>query len=349
MKIALITMDFPPSIGGVQIYLYEIARKLGKYHELTVATSVIAAPPTEEPFKRYPISSSRSLEFLAALRTLQPDRVIIGHAHPRLLLPAAVMAWRRYLTITHGNDFLAMQNHWHTPLSNWLLAASHPLITTSKFNAGRLRCLGFSAKEILPPGTDPGRFHPAIVPEAHPPALLTVSRLVPLKGIDQVIKILPALLKEFPDLVYVIVGEGPDRYRLEDLADEYQVSRSIRFLDQISYFDRKLPQIYRSADVFVMPCEEEGFGIVFLEASASGLPVVAGKSGGTADAVRDGETGFLIPPDDRQVLLNTLQRLLKEPDLRRKVGLAGRRFVEEQMNWDRAAEQMRKCIEEPGV
>lgn len=340
MKIAVITMDFPPSIGGVQIYLYEIASRLGRYYDLTVVTSVIAPPSAEEPFRRHPISSSSPLKFIGALRTLRPDRVILGHAHPRLLLPAATIAWRSYLTITHGNDFLAMQNHWHTPLSNWLLAASHPLITTSKFNAERLRCLGFSAKEILPPGTDPSRFHPAIAPEAHPPTLLTVSRLVPLKGIDQIIKILPALLKEFPDLVYAIVGEGPDRHRLQALTDQYQVSRSVKFLNQVSYFDHKLPQIYRFADIFVMPAQEEGFGIVYLEASASGLPIVASRSGGAADAVRDGETGFLVEPDNPSEITDALLRLLRDPVLRQKMGRTGRHFVETERTWNHTAERI---------
>lgn len=340
MKIALITMDFPPSIGGVQIFLYEIARRLAIDYDLTVVTPGIAAPSAEELFKRYSLSSSRPLEFLGALRSLRPDRVIIGHAHPRLLLPAAALAWRRYLTITHGNDFLAMQNHWHTPLSNRLLAASHPLMTNSRFNAERLRCLGFSAKEILSPGTDSTRFYPAVVPEIHPLTLLTVSRLVSGKGIDRVIRILPVLLEEFPGLIYVIVGEGPDRHRLQALSDQYQISGNVRFLDQMSHFDRKLPQIYRSADIFVMPSEQEGFGIVFLEASASGLPIVAGKGGGSADAVRDGETGILVEPDSPTQLTDALLRLLRDPVLQQKMGTAGRRFVEKERTWDHTAKRI---------
>jgi phosphatidylinositol alpha-1,6-mannosyltransferase len=354
MKVALLTMDFPPTVGGVQTYLYEVSRRLGKYFDLAIVTPVDGLIPENTAFKRWVVPSSYPGNFLRILRTLKPYKVLIGHAHPRLLLPAAVAAFGRYLTITYGNDYLAMQNHWHTPLSNRLLGASRPLITISGHNAERLKNLGFPSVTTVPPGTDPTVFYPPPDHGSRPPVLLTAARLITRKGIDLVIQILPTLIREFPNLVYLIAGEGPDRSRLESIARKNRVSGSIRFIGQIPY--EKMPDIYRSADVFIMPSREEpqhtsieGFGIVFLEASASGLPIVAGKSGGTADAVRDGETGFLIPPDDRQTLLNTLQRLLKEPDLRRKMGLAGRRFVEEEMNWDRAAEQMRKCIEEPGA
>jgi phosphatidylinositol alpha-1,6-mannosyltransferase len=354
MKIALITMDFPPSIGGVQIYLYEIAIRLAKYYDLTVVTPVSAPDSADEPFRRHLLSTAHPIEFLSALRAIRPDRILIGHIHPRLLLPAAMVAWGRYLAIAHGDDYLAMQNHWHTLLSNWLLRASKLLISTSKFNADRLASLGFSVHRIIPLGADPTLFSPAAGTTKHPPALLTVSRLVTRKGLDLVIEILPTLLADHPNLNYYIVGEGPDKTRLQNLSEKYEVSRAVHFLGPIPHQD--LPEIYQLADIFVMPVREEperasieGFGIVYLEASASGLPVVAGKSGGTTDAVRDGETGFLIPPDDRQALLDTLQRLLKQPDLRRRMGLAGRRFVEEQMNWDRVAEQMRKCIEDSGV
>jgi phosphatidylinositol alpha-1,6-mannosyltransferase len=354
MRVTLLTLDFPPTVGGVQTYLYEVSRRLGNYFDLAVVTPVDGLNPDNNAFARWVVPASLPSNFMRAFRTLKPDRVLVGHAHPRLLLPAAIAAPGRFLTVTYGNDYLAMQNHWHTPISNRLLSASRPLITISEYNAERLTNLGFPSVTIIPPGTDPTIFYPAPGRVSQTPVLLTAARLITRKGIDLVIQILPTLIREFPSLVYLIAGEGPDRSRLESIAHKYQVSESIRFIGQIPY--NKMPEIYRSADIFVMPSREEpehasieGFGIVYLEASASGLPVVAGRSGGTTDAVRDGETGFLVPPDDRQALLTTLQRLLRQPDLRRRMGLAGRRFIEKEMNWDRAAEQMRYCIEEPGA
>lgn len=111
--------------------------------------------------------------------------------------------------------------------------------------------------------------------------------------------------------------------------------------------DEELPDLYRKTHIFVMPTREEqeaasveGFGIVYLEASASGLPVVAGHSGGAVEAVRHGETGFLVPPDDVGALSETLHRLLDDAELRRRLGENGRRWVEDEMNWDRAARQL---------
>jgi phosphatidylinositol alpha-1,6-mannosyltransferase len=349
MRIALLTLDFPPGVGGVQTYLYEIACRLAREHELIVITPVKVSPDVEEPFQRVILPSSAPWAFARSLRALRPDRVLVGHAHPRLLVPAALVARGRYVTIAHGNDYLAAQHRWHRPLFNALLARSRPLITTSYANAERLRHLGMSRLIIVHPGTDPTRFTPPSSPPPQPPILLTVGRLVSRKGIDKVLTALPSLLADFPDVRYHIVGEGRERARLERLARELKVAHVVTFLGRVA--DEMLPRIYRRAHVFVMPAQAgsseadvEGFGIVYLEASASGLPVVAGRTGGTAEAVRDGETGFLIPPGDLDALVWRLRMLLRDPGLRRRLGEAGRRWVEQEMNWDRASEKIRESL-----
>ena len=120
-------------------------------------------------------------------------------------------------------------------------------------------------------------------------------------------------------------------------------------MDSVS--DSELPAIYRQATIFVMPARAEyhagsveGFGIVYLEASASGLPVVAARTGGAAEAVRENETGLLVPPDDPPALALALARLLDDGALRQRMGRAGRRWVEREMNWDRAAQQFLSII-----
>ena len=347
MKIALLTLDFPPSVGGVQQYLFEIARRIGQIHDLTVVTPV-AGPLPKVPFRRLILPSSHPWAFARALLALRPDRVLVGHTHPRLLVPTALAAWGSYSVIAHGNDLTAAQKRWHRPLFNWLLRHAKPVITNSKNNAHRLKELGVREPVVAYPGVDPSRFTPPLSPPPSPWILLTVGRLVPRKGIDTVIQALPSLLAEFPDLRYVIAGEGPDRRRLEELAKELGVLGRIEFLGYVP--DDKLPEIYRSAHIFVMPTREEagasmeGFGIVFLEASASGLPVVAGRSGGAVEAVRDGETGLLVPPNDPGVLAQALLRLLRHPELRQQMGTTGRRWVEERMSWDHTAERVMRSI-----
>lgn len=350
MKIALLTLDFPPSVGGVQQYLFEIARRIGQIHDLTVVTPV-GGPLPKVPFRRLILPSSHPWAFARALLALRPDRVLVGHAHPRLLLPAALLAPGQYTVVAYGNDFLAAQRRWHCPLFNWLLARARPLVTISQANAQRLRMLGLPSPMVILPGVDPVRFTPPLEPPPPPLALLTVGRLMPRKGVDTVLRALPALLPEFANLHYIVAGDGPDRLRLERLARELRVSHAVEFLGWIS--DEELPDLYRRAHVFVMPTREEpeqasieGFGIVFLEASASGLPVVAGRSGGAVEAVRDGETGLLVPPNDPGVLAQALLRLLRHPELRRQMGTTGRQWVEEKMNWDRAAREFEALLRE---
>jgi phosphatidylinositol alpha-1,6-mannosyltransferase len=179
--------------------------------------------------------------------------------------------------------------------------------------------------------------------------LLTVCRLVRRKGIDTVLQVLPALRAEMPDLCYRIVGDGPDRGYLEQVARDLDLLDVVKFLGRVS--DDALPDIYRRSDIFVMPAREEttsasveGFGIVYLEASASGLPVVAARSGGAVEAVIDGETGFLVPPDEPEALTRALRKLVLDAERRHSMGQAGRRWVEEEMNWDRAAAQIANLL-----
>lgn len=345
--LALLTLDFSPQPGGVQEYLFEIAQRLGgegtgrEQFQVIVLTPAGGSLPGGTHFRRIVVPTSAPWHFLKHLLSLRPRRVLVGHAHPRLLLAASMVAWGRYGVIVHGNDFLAAQWRWHRPFFNRLLAQASPLICNSFATADRLEHLGLSATSVIHPGTDPQRFVPSPSPTPAPPVLLTVCRLVPGKGIVTVLRTLPDLLAEFPDLRYRVAGSGPDRPRLEALAGELGVAHVVEFLG--GFPNQALPDVYRSAHIFVMPAHES-FGIVYLEASASGLPVVAGRSGGTAEAVREGETGLLVAPDDPQELAATLSRLLREPELRHRLGQAGRRWVETEMNWERAARQVQQAL-----
>ncbi|MDQ6909482.1 MAG: glycosyltransferase, partial [Actinomycetota bacterium] len=171
--------------------------------------------------------------------------------------------------------------------------------------------------------------------------VLAVSRLVPRKGIDVLIRAGARLAPARPDLVLAVAGAGRDRSRLERLAGSCGVP--VWFLGEVS--DDKVAPLVGCADVFAIPCrsrwgglEQEGFGIVFLEAGACGLPQVAGSSGGAAEAVADGETGFVVErPDDVLAVEAALARLLDDDDLRHKMGDAARRRAEERFDYDRLA------------
>ena len=204
-------------------------------------------------------------------------------------------------------------------------------------------------------GTDPTWFRPGVdvtavrerfaLPDRGGRWLVTVARLQEHKGMDTVIRALPAILAGAPDVRYAVAGTGPDRERLEQLAQELGVGDRVRFLGGVG--DQDLPAFYNLASVYVGASRRagrlgvEGFGISLVEASACGLPVVAANSGGIPDAVRDGETGFLVPPEDPAALAGAISRLLADTELARRVGAAGRRAVETYYNWDRVVRDLR--------
>jgi phosphatidylinositol alpha-1,6-mannosyltransferase len=221
------------------------------------------------------------------------------------------------------------------------------VFAVSRFTAARAIALGVSPERvcIVNPGVDLQRFHPERgepdAPElaAHAgPRLLTITRLVPRKGVDTVIQALPRL----PDDVhYFIGGSGPDRERLLALADELGVAARVHMLGRVP--DDRVAALYRHADWVLLVSREElaagdveGFGMVLLEAQACGTPVVGGDAGGIPDALRDGETGVLVRPDDPAGLAARLGPLLRDPGLRDRYATAALAHVRES-GWDRFA------------
>jgi len=209
---------------------------------------------------------------------------------------------------------------------------------------------------VIHPGTDPTHFRPGAdavdlrerlgLPDGGTRWLVTVARLQQHKGMDTVIAALPAILARAPDVRYAVAGTGPDRERLEKLANKLGLGDRVRFLGGVS--DRELPALYNLASVYVGASRRaerlgvEGFGIALVEASACGRPVVAGNSGGIPDAVRDGETGFLVPPEEPAAFADAICRLLADPAAAQRMGQNGRRAVETYFNWDRVVRDLRE-------
>jgi phosphatidylinositol alpha-1,6-mannosyltransferase len=172
-----------------------------------------------------------------------------------------------------------------------------------------------------------------------------VSRLVPRKGQDTLIRAMPAIRRRVPDAALLIVGAGRDLPRLRRLAAATGVERQVVFTGGVPWAE--LPAHYAAGDVFAMPCrtrraglDVEGLGIVYLEASATGLPVVTGDSGGAPDAVLDGETGFVVPGRSTGLLADRIARLLADRDGARAMGEKGRAWVEREWRWDTLADRL---------
>ena len=211
-----------------------------------------------------------------------------------------------------------------------------------------MQTLGLPLSHVIYPGTDATHFTPDPHRKSPHPTLITVGRLVSRKGIDTVLQALSHLRTQFPYLRYEIVGDGPERERLQNLTSTLGLNDVVTFLGKLS--DAEMLAAYGRAHIFVMPAREEnasmeGFGIVYLEASACGLPVVAGRSGGVLEAVREGITGILVEPNQPEALADALQTLLNNPALMHQLGENGRAWVQNDMNWDRAAQQLHQILQ----
>jgi phosphatidylinositol alpha-1,6-mannosyltransferase len=372
-RILLVTNDFPPRRGGIQSYLEQLVVRLAGSDELTVYAPQWKGAPEYDARAPFEVVRHPGTLMLpepgvdARMRRLIRDRDIntvwFGAAAPlALLAPRAREAGaRRIMASTHGHEV-----GWSMlPVARSALRrigeGSDVVTFVSRYTRGRFAAAFGPAAglEHLPSGVDTERFRPDAAAREElraryrlggRPTVVCVSRLVPRKGQDMLIRALPVLRERVPGATLVIVGGGPDRNRLHGLAADAGVTDHVVFTDGVPADE--LPAHYAMADVFAMPCrtrgaglDVEGLGIVFLEASATGIPVVAGDSGGAPETVLEGQTGHVIDGRDAEQLVDTLSLLLAHPDRAAKMGRRGREWVTEHWRWDtiaaRAADLLR--------
>jgi phosphatidylinositol alpha-1,6-mannosyltransferase len=293
---------------------------------------------------------------------IRPVGYAVWWAHKRLRIP--------YVVYVNGGDLLRERQKSRTSAlkrrtSRLILGDAAGIVATSQWCADLardvMREIGVSAPPpvaALDLGTDPTQFRPDRDTGTlrtrwgirRAPILLTVARLVPHKGQDAGIRVLAKLHEEFPDLRYILVGEGHDEARLRNLAADLDVMHLVGFAGPMR--DDELPEAYATSTVYLgasrvdSEINAEGFGIAFIEAAACGLPVVAGDSGGVRSAVRDGETGFVVDPSDVDAMVDAVGRLLRDDDLRMAMAAAGRRAVETHYNWDRVAHDTHQFVKD---
>lgn len=367
----LVTNDFPPRAGGIQSYLHELATRLPA-DALTVyapAWDGAAEFDAAQPFGVYrhptslmlPVPSVRR-RAVELMRSHRVEAVWFGAAAPLALLTPAL---RRHgavqvLASTHGHEV-----GWSMlPGSRQLLRRignQVDVLTYVSTYARRRFAAAFgprAAMEELRPGVDTQRFRPDPVARqrirsryrlADHPTVVCVSRLVPRKGQDQLITAWPQVLRRIPEARLLIVGGGKDLARLRKLADEHRVTDRVIFTGAVP--SAELADHYNAGDVFAMPSrtrgkglDVEGLGIVYLEASACGLAVIAGDSGGAPEAVRDKTTGLVVGGRDLDALIAACTRLLGEPALRRRYGDAGLRWVRSDWTWQGSADRLARLL-----
>ena len=328
---------------------------------------------------RLPLST-RSLKHVAGLLFWSRRVASLARSHrPRFawcdsVRPSAYAAkWAhervgtKYGVLVHGGDVLrelhaVHHSAWARRTLKALFGSAVAVVANSQWTREQaqkvLRELGLDPLaehvRVVPLGTDPGQFHPDIDPREVRARYrlngklwaLTVARLEPYKGVDTVLRAVAHARQEGHDVHYLVVGAGPKKEAYKKLAAELKIADEVRCVGTVP--DGDLPALYNSASVYLGISRRaegtrvEGFGIALAEASACGLPVIAGNSGGLAEAVRDGETGFVVDPEDPAAVATALGRLLSDQLLARRLGQAGRKAVETQFNWDRVIRDLRE-------
>jgi phosphatidylinositol alpha-1,6-mannosyltransferase len=355
MPSLLVTNDFPPKVGGIQSYLYELWRRLPAT-DTTVYTTAYDGARAWDAQQAFRVERSPK-SLLLPTRALAKDvdalakevRADVVFLDP--MLPLAAIGPRLgaapYVVIAHGAEITvwgripgaaALARRVLRGAAGVVAAGGYPAAQAARVARRQLRGV------VVPPGVDTDRFRPVAEParaatraryglDPARPLVLGLSRLVPRKGFDVVIDAVGRLA----GVQLAIAGSGRDRARLERRA---RGRRDVHFLGRVP--DADLAALYASSDVFAMCCrarwgglEAEGFGIVFLEAAACGVPSVAGRSGGSHEAVVDSETGFVVAPRDVAAVADAIARLCGDPAERTRMGAAARRRACEELAYDR--------------
>ena len=366
----LVTNDFPPKVGGIQNYLWELWRRLPP-GDVVVHTTPYEGADSFDAVQPFTVTRSREPWLLPGphlvrrvnrlARLHDVELVVIDPALPAGLIGPHLD--RPYAVIVHGAEAAIPGRLPGTRrLLRRVLAGAVGVIAAGGYVARECeRALGRPlTAHVVPPGVDVGRFEPltsadrldarnrlGLQPEA--PTVVSVSRLVPRKGMDTLIRAAALLADDHPDLQVAIAGRGRDRRRLGSLAT--RVGAPVRLLGRLS--DDDLAALYGCADIFAMLCrtrwqglEQEGFGIVFLEAAAAGVPQVAGRSGGAHEAVADGETGIVLDPATPESAAGAIGALLDDPAHRKEMGEAARRRAESGFSYDVLAGQLAGALDD---
>ena len=364
----LVTNDFPPRTGGIQRYLLELATRL-PHAELVVyapAWPGAAALDARLPFPVYRHPTSLMVPEPTVLRRAvrvarahAVDTVWFGAAAPLALLGPGLRraaAVERTLASSHGHEVGWSMLPGARQALRHIGRHTDVVTTVSRYTRRRVAAAfgPTAALEPLPPGIDADRFRPdpaarAEVRRLHAlgdaPVVTCVSRLVARKGQDVLIRALPSVRARVPGTRLLLVGAGPDAARLRALAMGHGVADAVVFTGAVAEPD--LAAYHAAGDVFALPCrtrglglDVEGLGIALLEAAASGLPVVAGRSGGAPEAVREGCSGHVVDGRDVPRLVDVLVGLLGDPARAAAMGAAGRAWMQAEWGWPARAARL---------
>lgn len=378
MRIIALTSDYPPVIGGIATFVYNLMKQIASQnHELYVLLlgsffKQRRLVPSSEPFSVECISLPRRLssiilacKLILKVRKYRPDVMFWGHE----ISSQALAVWLittlfsiPNIMLVHGTMLQWYLNHTTRIDRVWAKLALKSMtlvLVNSSFTRDKVCLAGANIKcvSVLNPGVDITVFRhntdaQEVVKRHHlegKKVVLSVGRLANRKNFISIIRALPLVRSAVPDLIYLIVGEGPEEHALRREVDHLRLTPYVTFVGRVA--DHLLPQYYCACDLAIMPSlsvgnDYEGFGMVYLEANACGKPVIAGNAGGTSDAVVHGETGILVNPESVKEIASAMVMLLTNEQFAKQLGDNGRARVEREFAWENIGNQLVTYLEQ---
>lgn len=372
MKILIVSVDFPPHTDGVSTVSHELATRLSKAGEEIIVIGPRAKGDREyDSQQKFKVirTTGYAWGYLRIIPILFVMPWMIMRHRIKLVIPMNIayggiisyLLFRifgfSYIMWAYGYEFGKFEkNRFFKNLYLKIYNNSLYICAITEFVKKKLFDFGVRPEKIvlIKPGTDPAKFYPSL-PDTdflkrynleNKRIILSVGRIIERKGMDTTIRALKDVLKVFPNVVYLIVGSGPYKHRLEELACESGVADAVRFMGRLSADE--LCKCYNACDLFIMPSrtieekgDVEGFGIVFLEAGACGKPVIGGSDGGMSEAIENRVTGLLVNPLNTKEISEAIIGILSDKNYAKKLGENGRKRVLEELNWERAIQTFR--------
>ncbi len=358
-EVLVVTPDFPPEIGGIQTLTSRLASSFTRYRPSVLAPGMANADDFDgaQPYPvlragrgdrghRLRIAALNGFAFAEALRR-KPDVLLAMHVISGPSAIAAGKLLRRPVVLyAHGQELTVRPR-----LTRRVIRRPTAVIAVSDHTRRTAERLGAAADRVrvIHPGID----EPVVQPQSRadvPPAVVVVARLEErYKGHDVLLRAMGVVRTRVPDTRLHVVGDGSLRGELERLAAHAGVADITTFHGVVS--DAERDELLRNSAVFAMPSRlddrgsGEGFGIVYVEAAAHGLPVVAGRVGGAVDAVVDGETGLLVDPEDDAAVADAIASLLLDRERALRIGNAGWRRART-LSWARTADDVERVLDE---
>lgn len=372
----VVTNDFPPRVGGIESFVLAMVQRMdpgsvvvhtARQEGDAAFDASLAFPVIRDPSRIMLPTPSITRRSVAIARDMGCDSVWFGAAAPLGLMASTLKARarvRRTVATTHGHEVWWAKTPGPRQLLHRIGETNDVVTYLGEYTRSQIaRALSPAAAARmvqLTPGVDTEAFNPSVdgrpVRAMHGlgdrPVIVCVSRLVKRKGQDMLIRAVPLVQRSVPDAAVLLVGDGPMRERLVQIAAELGVAKDVVFAGAKPWAE--LPPYFGAGDVFCMPTrtrklglEVEGLGIVYLEASATGLPVVAGRSGGAPDAVRDGETGVIVDGSRPESVATAIATLLLDRATAYQWGTAGRAWVEGAWQWNQLSGRLQGLLAGP--